>query len=75
MKTLREIYDDLEDRNEHTLCALLVAVGNEHHHAAVKISQILDAQLRLGHMTHELCAVRHGLSQPHYDALVEQGTM
>jgi hypothetical protein len=70
--TLKQLYEALEDDNEHGLCAVLVAVAAGEHDAAIRCAEILKIHRTTG-LTGELSQERYSLSQPCYDRLRDIG--
>jgi len=73
--TLRQLYDELEDDNQHGLNAVLVAVACGDHQAVIRAAEILKAHLEIGHLPSDLGTERYDISQPCYKALRDDGKL
>lgn len=73
--TLRELYNELEDKNHDGLTAMLVAVASEDYDAVIRMGEIIKMHLHQGSMTAELCSERYKLTGPLYEALVANGKL
>jgi len=70
---LRQLYEALEDENHHNLTALLVCVARRDYEGIVRLGEIIKQHQALGHMPYELTQERYRISQPHYEALANEG--
>jgi len=74
MKTVAQLYRDLEDGNEHNLAAILAAVAAEDLPAVIRLAAIAD-QHELEGMTAEMSAERRRISKPLFDRALRKDYM
>ena len=72
--TLSELFDQLEDNNDHGLCAMLAAVANRDYKGVIRIGEIVKEHDKLGHMPYELCQERTKIMMRNIDALKQEAT-
>jgi len=56
--TVKELFDRLEDENQHGLCAMLAAVAAEDYSAVLRVAEIIETHLSLGSIPHKLFVER-----------------
>ena len=73
--TLRELYNKLEDDNQHSLNAVLVAVAARDYKAVIRLAELLKEHLEVGELLPKAGKERHKLSKPLYRKLVKEGVL
>jgi len=73
--TLNKLFDQLEDNNDHGLCAMLAAVANRDYEGTIRVGEIIKEHLKLGHMPYKLCQERTKIMMRNIVKLRERGEM
>lgn len=71
--TLEELFDKLEDDNDHGLCAMLCAVACRDYKAVIRLGEIIKTHLAQGSMPYDLIKERCEIMTPLYKQMVEEG--
>jgi len=56
--TVKELFDRLEDDNQHGFAAMLAAVAAEDYSAVLRVAEIIETHLSLGSIPHKLFVER-----------------
>ena len=56
--TVKELFDRLEDDNQHGLCAMLAAVAAEDYRAVMRVADIIRVHFSVGSIPHDLFVER-----------------
>jgi hypothetical protein len=73
--TLNELFDQLEDNNDHGLCAMLATVANRDYEGTIRVGEIIKLHLEKGSMPYDLSQERTKIMMRNIDKLRERGEM
>jgi hypothetical protein len=73
--TLDQLFDRLEDNNDHGLCAMLATVANRDYEGTVRIGEIIKIHLAQGSMPYDLCQERTKIMMRNIEELRAKGEM
>jgi hypothetical protein len=56
--TVKELFEKLEDDNQHGLCALLTTIAAEDYRALLRVTDIIRVHFSVGSISHDLFVER-----------------
>lgn len=75
MKTVKELYEELEDDNQHNLAAVLLAVIAGDEETVIKLAKIIERHHENGHLTIDDCRDRYTLTDGLYQTFQKEGIL